>query len=179
MGGKVLVATQEHIDRLVAARLANDILGTNLILVARTDAEAATLLDSNIDSRDHPFILGVTRPGLPSLRDAVSKSSDQVNAANQWAKKAKLMTFGEAVLTQINSLGVSHARKEQMRASWLQCEPNTLSNTKAHQLADSIFGRKNSVSSGSGLSNRGGLFCLHLHMFWVVGLFRLGIVSRP
>jgi isocitrate lyase len=44
MGGKVLVATQEHIDRLVAARLASDVLGTSLIIVARTDAEAATLL---------------------------------------------------------------------------------------------------------------------------------------
>ena len=52
MGGKVLVSTQEHVDRLVAARLAADIMGTNLIIVARTDAEAATLLDSNIDSRD-------------------------------------------------------------------------------------------------------------------------------
>jgi len=55
MGGKVLVSTQEHIDRLVAARMAADILGSNLIIVARTDAEAATLLDSNIDRRDHPF----------------------------------------------------------------------------------------------------------------------------
>ena len=55
MGGKVLVSTQEHIDRLVAARMAADILGSNLVLVARTDAEAATLLDSNHDGRDHPF----------------------------------------------------------------------------------------------------------------------------
>ena len=55
MGGKVLVSTQEHIDRLVAARMAADILGSNLVIVARTDAEAATLLDSNIDWRDHPF----------------------------------------------------------------------------------------------------------------------------
>jgi len=44
MGGKVLVSTQEHVDRLVAARLACDILGTNTILIARTDAESATLL---------------------------------------------------------------------------------------------------------------------------------------
>lgn len=55
MGGKVLVSTQEHIDRLVGARLAADILGSNLVLVSRTDAEAATLLDSNNDARDHPF----------------------------------------------------------------------------------------------------------------------------
>lgn len=52
MGGKVLVATQEHIDRLVASRLAADILGTNTIIVARTDAEGkscfvcTTLLDN-------------------------------------------------------------------------------------------------------------------------------------
>lgn len=147
MGGKVLVATQEHVDRLVAARLANDILGSNLILVARTDAEAATLLDSNIDSRDHPFILGVTRPGLSSLRDSLVDSGDKASAAVQWATKAKLMTFGEAVIAQIHGLGVSHSRKEQMRARWSQGEPNTLSITRARQLADSIFGRTNSVGS--------------------------------
>jgi isocitrate lyase len=49
------VSTQEHIDRLVASRMAADILGSNLIIVSRTDAEAATLLDSNHDGRDHPF----------------------------------------------------------------------------------------------------------------------------
>ena len=77
MGGKVLVATQEHIDRLVAARLASDINGTNLIIVARTDAEAATLLDSNIDGRDHPFILGVTAPSLSSLGDTLSDAGER------------------------------------------------------------------------------------------------------
>ena len=45
MGGKVLVSTQEHVDRLIAARLAADVLGVELVIVARTDAEAATLLD--------------------------------------------------------------------------------------------------------------------------------------
>jgi len=44
MGGKVLVSIQEHIDRLVAARLQADILGVETVIVARTDAEAATLL---------------------------------------------------------------------------------------------------------------------------------------
>ena len=73
----MLVATQEHCDRLVAARLAADILGTDTILVARTDAEAATLLDSNIDGRDHPFILGVTNPSLPSLRDTLELARRQ------------------------------------------------------------------------------------------------------
>ena len=63
MGGKVLVSTQEQIDRLVAARLQADISGSGLVLVSRTDAEAATLLDNNIDKRDHPFILGTTHHG--------------------------------------------------------------------------------------------------------------------
>jgi len=63
MGGKVLVAVEEHIQRLIAIRLQADIYNSGLVVVARTDAEAATLLDSNIDPRDHPFIKGATIPG--------------------------------------------------------------------------------------------------------------------
>jgi isocitrate lyase len=53
---------QEHCDRLAAARLQADVMGTDTVIVARTDAEAASLLDSNVDPRDHPFILGATNP---------------------------------------------------------------------------------------------------------------------
>ncbi|MFH1981449.1 MAG: isocitrate lyase [Pseudomonadota bacterium] len=56
MGGKVLVSTQEFIAKLISARLAADICGVPTLLVARTDADAAKLLLSNIDERDHPFI---------------------------------------------------------------------------------------------------------------------------
>jgi len=56
MGGKVLVPTQEFINKLVAARLAADVCGVPTILVARTDAEAARLITSDIDIRDQPFI---------------------------------------------------------------------------------------------------------------------------
>jgi isocitrate lyase len=145
MGGKVLVSTQEHIDRLVAARLAADILGTNLLLVARTDAEAASLLDSNMDARDHPFILGATTPGLQSLQEALASSSDKRTASNQWKERARLMTFGEAVLAKINAMHVSPARKDQMCMRWMAGEPESLSNPAARKLADSIFGQKNSV----------------------------------
>merc|ERR1719230_2314403 len=62
MGGKVLVSTEEHVQRLIASRLQADICNTPLVLVARTDAEAATFLDTNIDPRDQPFIQGVTKP---------------------------------------------------------------------------------------------------------------------
>ncbi|MGH8495218.1 MAG: isocitrate lyase [Gammaproteobacteria bacterium] len=56
MGGKVLVPTGEAINKLVAARLATDVCGVPTILVARTDADASTLLTSDIDERDRPFI---------------------------------------------------------------------------------------------------------------------------
>lgn len=64
-GGKVLVAVDEQIKRLNTARFQLDIMRVPGIIVARTDAEAATLLDSNNDSRDHAFILGATNINVP------------------------------------------------------------------------------------------------------------------
>ncbi len=72
MGGKVLVPTQEAVQKLVAARLAADICGVPTVLLARTDANAAGLLTSDVDGRDREFLTGqrtaegfyVTRPGL-------------------------------------------------------------------------------------------------------------------
>ncbi len=58
MGGKVLVPTQEAVQKLVAARLAADILGVPTVLLARTDAEAADLVTSDVDENDKPFITG-------------------------------------------------------------------------------------------------------------------------
>jgi isocitrate lyase len=66
--GKVLVASDEQIKRLNAARLQLDIMRVPGIIVARTDAEAATLLESSADERDQPFILGATNPTLPSYK---------------------------------------------------------------------------------------------------------------
>ncbi|MFW5970255.1 MAG: isocitrate lyase, partial [Halofilum sp. (in: g-proteobacteria)] len=58
MGGKVLVPTQEQIQKLTSARLAADVMGVPSIVVARTDAEDATLLTTDIDPADKPFITG-------------------------------------------------------------------------------------------------------------------------
>ncbi len=58
MGGKVLVPTREAIDKLTAARLASDVMGVPTLIVARTDAEAADLLTSDIDDNDTPFMTG-------------------------------------------------------------------------------------------------------------------------
>jgi isocitrate lyase len=72
MGGKVLVPSREAVEKLVAARLAADVMGVPTILVARTDAEAADLITSDVDDNDRPFCTGErtmegffrTRPGL-------------------------------------------------------------------------------------------------------------------
>ena len=58
LGGKVLVPTVEAINKLVAARLAADVMGTSTIIIARTDANAANLLTTDIDERDTKFISG-------------------------------------------------------------------------------------------------------------------------
>jgi len=58
MGGKVLIPTQHAIKHLIAARLAADVCDVPTILVARTDAQAANLLTSDVDERDRPFITG-------------------------------------------------------------------------------------------------------------------------
>lgn len=58
MGGKVLVPTREAIEKLTAARLAADVMGVPTIIVARTDAEAADLLTSDVDDNDRPFTTG-------------------------------------------------------------------------------------------------------------------------
>ena len=56
LGGKVLIPTQAHIRNLDAARLAADVCGVPTLIVARTDAESAQLITSDVDERDHPFI---------------------------------------------------------------------------------------------------------------------------
>lgn len=75
MGGKVLVPTSQHIRTLNAARLAADVAGVPSIIIARTDSLAATLLTSDVDERDQPFITGErtaegfynTRPGIETV----------------------------------------------------------------------------------------------------------------
>lgn len=67
-GGKVVVAEDEQIKRLNAARLQLDIMRVPGIIVARTDAEAATFIESRSDERDQPFILGATNLDLPSYK---------------------------------------------------------------------------------------------------------------
>ena len=67
-GGKVLVPSDEQIKRLNTARFQLDIMRVPGIIVARTDAEAANLIDSRADERDQPFLLGATNLKIPSYK---------------------------------------------------------------------------------------------------------------
>ena len=78
LGGKVLVPTQEAINKLVAARLAADVCGTSTLVIARTDAEAANLITSDIDPRDHKFITGQRTPeGYYYVKNGLEQGIDR------------------------------------------------------------------------------------------------------
>ena len=75
MGGKVLVPTREAIEKLVAARLAADVMGVPTLIIARTDAEAADLLTSDVDDNDTPFVTGErTIEGFYKTRNGVDQA---------------------------------------------------------------------------------------------------------
>lgn len=78
LGGKVLVPTQEAVNKLVAARLAADVCGVPTIVVARTDADAADLLTSDIDERDRKFVTGKrTTEGFFEVKNGVEQGIDR------------------------------------------------------------------------------------------------------
>ncbi|KAL9599072.1 MAG: hypothetical protein Q9219_004106 [cf. Caloplaca sp. 3 TL-2023] len=116
LAGKVLVPIAEHINRLKAARFQWDLMGCENLLIARTDADSGKLLSSNIDVRDHEYILGVTKDGEPlaetlqqmEFHGASGKEIDDYEA--QWVKNHKLVTFDEAVLQRMRSENTSEAK---------------------------------------------------------------------
>jgi isocitrate lyase len=78
MGGKVLVPTQEAINKLVAARLAADVCGVSSLIIARTDAESATLITADIDPRDSKFITGERSPeGFYYVKNGLEQGIDR------------------------------------------------------------------------------------------------------
>jgi isocitrate lyase len=93
LGGKVLIPTQAAIRNLDAARLAADVCGVPTILVARTDAESARLLTSDVDERDRPFITGErTAEGFFRLREG-SGLDACIARAKAFAPHADLLWF--------------------------------------------------------------------------------------
>ncbi|KAF7519242.1 hypothetical protein G7054_g13153 [Neopestalotiopsis clavispora] len=142
MAGKVLVPISEHINRLVAIRAQADIMGSDLLAVARTDAEAATLITTTIDPRDHAFIMGCTNPNLQPLNDLMvaaeqsGKSGDQLQAIEDaWLQQAGLKRFDEAVVDAINSGALPN--KKELAAQYL-AQAKGKSHTEAKAIAQGI-----------------------------------------
>ena len=112
LAGKVLVPVGDHINRLVAARYQWDLLGSENLVIARTDSESGKLLSSAIDVRDHEFILGVTQNTEPlaevlqSMELSGTAGADIDKFEAQWVKKHKLLTFDEAVKQHLKSEGL-------------------------------------------------------------------------
>jgi isocitrate lyase len=121
-GGKVLVAVDEQIKRLNAARFQLDVMAVPGIIVARTDAEAANLLDGRGDERDHPFILGATNLHIPAYKSCYlallrqfeslgvyelnghhlySISDEEYSAADAWLERARLVEAASEAATAL------------------------------------------------------------------------------
>jgi len=145
MAGKVLVPISEHINRLVAIRAQADIMGTDLVAIARTDAEAATLITTTIDPRDHAFILGSTNPDLAPLNDlmlaasAANKSGAELQRIeDEWLASANLQRFDDAVLAAIDASGKSD--KDALEKSYKE-QSKGKSNKEARELARRVLGK--------------------------------------
>ncbi|KAH7326274.1 isocitrate lyase [Stachybotrys elegans] len=145
MAGKVLVPISEHINRLVAIRAQADIMGSDLLAIARTDAEAATLITTTIDPRDHAFILGSTNPDLKPLNDLMiaaeqtGKLGDELQRIeDEWLAAANLMRFDDAVVAAINA---GSARDKQGLISQYLSQAKGKSNLEARAVARGVLGK--------------------------------------
>jgi isocitrate lyase len=111
MGGKVLIPTQQHVRTLTAARLAADVLDVPTLVVARTDALAATLVTSDVDERDRALLTGertaegyhVTRPGIEAAINrglAYAPYADLIWCETSTPDLDEARVFAEAILAE-------------------------------------------------------------------------------
>lgn len=129
-----------HSTRISADKTA----GTDLLAIARTDSEAATLITSTIDHRDHAFIVGSTNPNLQPLNDLMlageqaGKTGEELQAIeDQWIAQAGLKLFDDAVVDTIKA-GV-HVNKDALIKEYLTAAKGK-SNSEARAIAKGITG---------------------------------------
>lgn len=149
----------EHINRLVATRFQWDLMGSENLVIARTDSESGKLISSNIDVRDHEFILGVTenvKPLAETLYELESKgvSAEEINKSEkQWVDTHKLVTYDEAVVDVIKTLPHTETQIEKYLSG-----TSTRSHSASRALAESILGSKAPFWSASIPRTREGFF---------------------
>lgn len=142
LAGKVIVPTSTHISRLIATRMQWDIMGTNNLVIARTDSESANLLSSSVDSSDHEFILGVSKENVKPLSEVLQEaelngsSSEEIdNLELEWTKKTPLLTYSEAVVEELKSSG-----KSDLIESFLS-QSKGKSNFDSRKITKSLLGK--------------------------------------
>lgn len=116
LAGKVLVPVGEHINRLVAARFQWDVMGAENLVIARTDSESGRLLSSDVDVRDHEFILGVTDPAIQPLAETLQEMEargapgPEIDAFEaDWVARTTLVPFDDAAVAHLTAEGASDA----------------------------------------------------------------------
>ncbi|KAK0546185.1 mitochondrial 2-methylisocitrate lyase [Tilletia horrida] len=150
--GKVLVPTSDHINRLVACRLAWDVLGASNLVIARTDSESAKLISSTVDARDHEFILGAvgwddTDGSRLSLADTLAKAELEGKAGAQldevekkWMDNVTLKTWDQAVIehNSANTAGIETYQAEIAAAN--KAASGLVPVSQARAIAAKVFG---------------------------------------
>lgn len=124
LGGKVLVPASEFIKKLIAARLASDVLGVPSIIVARTDANSARLLTSRLDDRDAPFV--------------VTKRFEDVDGTITEGYLPETTSEGFTRITGGIDMAIDRGLQYAPYADLLWCETSTPSLEEAKQFADAI-----------------------------------------
>jgi isocitrate/methylisocitrate lyase len=124
LGGKVLVPTSQFIRTLVAARLAADVLDVPTVLVARTDSHSASLLTSDIDDRDAPFVTGErTAEGFFRIREGLDAA---IARSLAYAPYADILWFETSTPDLGEAREFAQAIHEQFPGKWLtyNCSPS-------------------------------------------------------
>ena len=136
LGGKVLIPTQQHIRTLTSARLAADVANVPTVVIARTDAEAATLITSDVDDRDKPFITGDrTAEGFYKLENGLEPCIARAKAYAPYADMIWMETgTPDLELAKKFADGVHEEFPDQLLS--YNCSPSF--NWSAHLDADEI-----------------------------------------
>lgn len=152
MAGRCVIPVQEHVSRLITIRMCADIMGSELLIVARTDSEEATLINSTIDVRDHYFIIGATNPEVEDepfaeyMNNVINNrtynnNEDLSQLEENWNKKAGLKLFNEAFADEVNKNDNIKNKKEIIDKFNSQVGPyDGISNRKAQKICKELIG---------------------------------------
>ncbi|KAF4892877.1 Mitochondrial 2-methylisocitrate lyase [Colletotrichum fructicola] len=134
--GRTIVPTSDYLSRLTTVRMTFDIMGADTMLLCRCDSDHAEFITSVIDPRDHPYVLGATKPVssfIQAIEEGKGSGKDYLTVKSEWKASAGLMTFDEAV----NSV----ATKEQYEVYMTEVVDKTVALQDRRAAAKRIVGQ--------------------------------------